>query len=199
VKFLHGLDLTPAFLVQARRAIEEEGLPNAAFVCGDATSLPYADAALDLAACGYSVHHMSDPTEGLDELGRVLRRGGRLALVDLVVPESANSAVANAIERARDRSHVRTLTAPELSALVAGAGFRLGKTEKTERLRDFSDWMRVASVAPADPAWAETRRLMEATITDDEAGFQPRLVPGESGAPGLEFTQTSFFLLAEKE
>jgi peptide/nickel transport system ATP-binding protein len=199
VKFLYALDLTPALLAKARHVLEEGGLSNVAFACGDAAALPYVDAAVDLAACGYSLHHMSDPGAALRELARVLRRGGRLALVDLVVPEAADPARANAIERARDRSHVHTLAARELSALVANAGFLLRKTELAERPRDFDDWMRVAAVAPADPAWAETRRLMEATAADDAAGFRPRLVPAESGRPGLEFIQTSLFLLAEKE
>jgi peptide/nickel transport system ATP-binding protein len=199
VKFLYGLDLTPALLAKARGALEEEGLSNLAFACGDAAALPFGEAVLDFAACGYSLHHMSDPAAALGELARVLKRGGRLALVDLVVPESADAARANAIERARDRSHVRTLLARELSALVAGAGFLLRKTELAERPRDFDDWMRVAAVAPADAAWAETRRRMEATVADDAAGFRPRLVTAAAGAPRLEFIQTSFFLLAEKE
>jgi peptide/nickel transport system ATP-binding protein len=198
VKFLYGLDLTPALLAKALGALKGEGLSNVAFACGDAAALPFGDAAIDLAVCGYGLHHMSDPAAALGELARIVKRGGRLALVDLVVPETADAGRANAIERARDRSHVRTLVAQELSALAVGAGFLLRKSEREERPRDFDDWMRVAAVAPADPAWAETRRLMEATVADDAAGFRPRPVPAASGAPGLEFVQTSFFLLAEK-
>jgi peptide/nickel transport system ATP-binding protein len=198
VKFLYGLDLTAALLAKARRAVADEGLANVAFACGDAAALPFRDEVLDLAACGYSFHHMADPAGVLRELARVVRRGGRLALVDLVVPEGADPARATSIERARDASHVRTLMAREFSALVAEAGFRLRASRHDERPRDFDDWMRVAAVAPSDAAWAETRRLMEATVADDAAGLHPRLLPRESGAARLEFIQTSFFVLAEK-
>jgi peptide/nickel transport system ATP-binding protein len=198
MKFLYGLDLTPALLGKARDAVEEAGLANVAFALGDAAAMPFGDAVLDLAVCGYSFHHMLDPARVLGELARVVRRGGRLAMVDMVVPDGADPARANAIERARDRSHVRTLTVREFSSLVAQAGFRLRTIRQDERPRDFDDWMIVAAVAPADPAWAETRRLMEAAISDDAAGFHPRLVAGESGATKLEFTQTSLFVLAEK-
>ena len=216
-RFLFGFDLTPAMLDRARSSAAAASLANVAFACADACRLPLPDASLDLAICGYSIHHMLDPACALSELARVLRPGGRLALVDLIVPAGVSSDAANLIERTRDASHATTLTVAEFSALIA-AGLRLFALEITERLRQFDDWMQIAGHAPGSPDYLATRRLMENSIPSDSAGFRPRLVPSPSGsassasrhvptpfdsapsssAPLLEFIQTSLFLLAEK-
>jgi len=198
-RFLFGFDLTPAMLDRARSSAAAASLANVAFACADACRLPLPDASLDLAICGYSIHHMLDPARGLSELARVLRPGGRLALVDLIVPAGASSDAHNRIERARDASHATTLTVPEFSALVEAAGLRLFALEITDRLRQFDDWMQIAGHASGSPDYLATRRLMEDSLPSDSAGFRPRLVPDPSGsAPLLEFTQTSLFLFAEK-
>ncbi len=203
VRHLCGLDLTPAMLEQARAATARAGLANVAFACGDANALPFADATLDLAVCTYSFHHFLDPARVARELRRVVRPGGRVGLVDMVVPEGADPEWNNRIERARDSSHARTLTASEFHALLEAAGLRVVGQEIGERLRRFDDWMQTVNGPPGTPLYAETRRLMEAAMRGDLAGFHARLVrasPGQAGAgqDEIEFVQTSLFVVAEK-
>src|SRR5712692_142809 len=203
VRHLCGLDLTPAMLEQARAATARAGLANVAFACGDANALPFADATLDLAVCTYSFHHFLDPARVARELRRVVRPGGRVGLVDMVVPEGADPEWNNRIERARDSSHARTLTASEFHALLEAAGLRVAGQEIGERLRRFVDWMHTVNGPPRTPLYAETRRLMEAAMRGDLAGFHARLErasPGQAGAgqDEIEFVQTSLFVVAEK-
>jgi len=194
VKFMVGLDLTPALLEQARDSATRAGLANLAFALGDAAAIPLSDSSLDLASCGYSLHHFSDPAGAVTELVRVVRAGGRVALADIIAPEDDARATANnAIERARDVSHVKTLQAAALRALVEGVGLRMCEWQVIERVRSFDDWMRVAGWERGDAAYTETRRLMEASMPRDTAGFRPRLV-----AADIEWIQTSAFLVAEK-
>ncbi len=195
VRFLHALDLTPAMLEQARQAGAQARLTNIAFACADANSLPFADSALGVAVCAYSFHHFLEPGRPVGELGRVLRRGGRVAIADMIVPDGADPEWTNRIERTRDSSHARTLTLAELHDLLEAAGLRVVVTEIGERLRQFDDWMETIGSPLGTSAYAETRRLMEASIPGDTAGFHPRLVPGSSR---LEFVQTSAFVVAEK-
>jgi ubiquinone/menaquinone biosynthesis C-methylase UbiE len=196
VQFIHGLDITPALLDQARAAAAKENLANCIFECGDAYSLPYAAAKFDLASCAYALHHLEHPAAAMKELARVVRPGGRLALADIIVPDGCDPAVANAIERARDASHCSTLLREELHALCAAAGFRVTSSEPSERLRSFNDWMHIAGWLPGDPAYSATRRLMEANISADRSGFHPR--PPAAPAADFEFIQPSLFVVAEK-
>jgi SAM-dependent methyltransferase len=87
-----GLDLDPEMIRRARANAEraadnDRGGP--AFLVGDVASLPFPDRSLDLVVSTLSSHHWSDPTAGLDEIGRVLRPDGRALIWDLrpgVVP-----------------------------------------------------------------------------------------------------------------
>lgn len=201
VKSILGLDLTPALLEQARAAGTAANLSNLLFLLGDATALPLADASLDLVICAYSLHHFAEPARAVAELARVTRPGGRAAIVDIVAPDDPAAAeLNNRIERARDASHERTLSAGELCALFESARFHVAAREIGERARSFDEWMRIAGWEPGDPAYTETRRLMETSIPGDAAGFHPRIADSGSAAalPDLTYVQTSLFLIADR-
>jgi ubiquinone/menaquinone biosynthesis C-methylase UbiE len=208
VKFIHGLDITPALLDQARLAAAKVHLANCVFECGDAYSLPYPNAKFDLAACAYALHHLESPAAAMQELARVVRPGGRLALVDIFVPDGCDPAAANAIERARDASHCSTLMREELHELCAVAGFRVSASEPAERPRSFNDWMHIAGWRPGDAAYTATRQLLLADVSANASGFHPRGVilseakdlssSSSSSSSDFDFTQPSLFLIAEK-
>ena len=200
VGFVIGLDLTPAMLGEAQQTAARDALANLAFACADANALPLPDAGLDLAVCAYSFHHFLDPARAIREMARVVRPGGRVAAVDLIVPDGADPESNNRIERARDNSHARTLSTAELHALLEAAGLHLLASEFGERLRQFNDWMQIVGCPPGSPSYSETRRLMEASIPGDTAGFHPRFaaVAVHGAPPELQFVQTSLFVVAEK-
>ena len=49
---------------------------------GDVAALTFPDRSFDLVVSTLSMHHWADPTAGLAEIGRVLRRGGRALVWD---------------------------------------------------------------------------------------------------------------------
>lgn len=204
VRWAIALDLTPPLMEQARTAAMRAGLRNIAFACANAMSLPLADASLDLAICGYSLHHFSDPGRAIHELARVVRPGGRVALMDLVAPKEPERAAANNhIERVRDASHCTTLRPGDFHQLMESAGLRVRESRITERWRSFDDWMRIAGWEPSDTAYIETRRLMEASLAGDTAGFRPRIVTAAEPSPvaaagDIEFLQVSLAVIAER-
>jgi ubiquinone/menaquinone biosynthesis C-methylase UbiE len=71
-------DLSHPMLCRARRRLNSD---RPAFVAADLATLPFADASFDGVTCGYVLEHLPDPTDGLAELARVLRRGGRMLLL----------------------------------------------------------------------------------------------------------------------
>jgi ubiquinone/menaquinone biosynthesis C-methylase UbiE len=193
---IFGVDYTSAMLIKARSAMAQAGLSNILFVRGDGNQLPLGDDSLDLAVCGYSLHHFADPAPPLREMVRVVRRGGRVAVADIFVPDHASSDANNRIERTRDASHVRTLTARELRGLFESAGLAIRATENDESARDFDDWMKNVSQPPGSPVHEAVRKLMEAEIGRDTTGFRPRWTT-EPGA-AIEIVQPSFFIVGEK-
>jgi demethylmenaquinone methyltransferase / 2-methoxy-6-polyprenyl-1,4-benzoquinol methylase len=76
-----GLDFSPRMLERAGRKAA-----SIAWVEGDLLSLPFADAAFDAATIGFGIRNVSDLELGLRELRRVLRPGGRLAVLEITRP-----------------------------------------------------------------------------------------------------------------
>lgn len=198
VRQMTGVDFTPALLAGAQRMAREASLANVAFVRGDVHALPFRDACFDLLACGFSLHHFTDAASAIREMARVLRTGGRLALVDIIVPAGASSEVNNRIERARDASHQTTFTLDELRGLLARAGLQVQRDEADVMERSYTNWMQIAGWRPGDDAFAATRALLEQNLARDESGFAPRRASTEWADDDLLWQQTSCFLLAAK-
>jgi len=62
---------------------DRSGAPRAQ---ADILLLPFPDAALDGATCGFALRNLVDLGAFFDELGRVVRPGGRIALLDVATP-----------------------------------------------------------------------------------------------------------------
>jgi len=189
-----GLDFTSAMLERAQAEAARAGRSNAHFLRGNVYALPFSSGALDAVLCGYCFHHFQEPDRALAEMARATRPGGRVGLVDLIVPRGANVDRHDAIERLRDPSHASTLSAIQLRTMFAAAGLRVVAEEDCERVRSFEEWMRVAGFAEGSETFRVVETEMEKTVADDAAGFHPRRV----ALGALEFTQTTIFLVAEK-
>jgi ubiquinone/menaquinone biosynthesis C-methylase UbiE len=199
VGWVCGVDVTPAMLELARKTARQEQLSNFFCCCGDAIALPFADGSLDIIAGSYCLHHLADPAAVIRELARVLRPGGRVGLLDNVVPDDPERAAAsNRIERGRDASHTRTLSATEIERMVEAAGFRVRAKEPAERPRRYDNWMRVAGWKRGDSAYEEGRRLLEESIPGDRAAFEPRVVATADGGTDIEIVQKSLFIVGER-
>jgi ubiquinone/menaquinone biosynthesis C-methylase UbiE len=201
VRWICGLDLTPAILERARRSAAAERLANLDFALGDAQSLPFADSSLDIAVTSYALHHFSDAARTIGEMARVVKRGGRVGILDIFLPDDPRiSDRNNRIERLRDASHTRTLARKEFELHFAAHGLRILESCVEENARSFDHWMLVAGSKPGDRPYTEARRLMEASIADDGAWFHPRFAPAEDGAGAREliFTNTTLFIAGEK-
>jgi demethylmenaquinone methyltransferase / 2-methoxy-6-polyprenyl-1,4-benzoquinol methylase len=74
-----GLDFSEPMLERARRKSAE-----VEWVQGDLLKLPFADGSFDAATVGFGVRHVEDLGAALRELRRVLRPGGRLAILEIV-------------------------------------------------------------------------------------------------------------------
>ena len=76
-----GLDFSEQMLERARRKA-----PEIDWVQGDALALPFEDASFDAATVGFGIRNVDDLEAGLRELRRVLRPGGRLAILEITTP-----------------------------------------------------------------------------------------------------------------
>jgi demethylmenaquinone methyltransferase/2-methoxy-6-polyprenyl-1,4-benzoquinol methylase len=77
-----GLDFSERMLERAQRKSDE-----IEWVQGDALALPFEDGVFDAATVGFGVRNLDDLERGLVELRRVLRAGGRVAVLEITRPQ----------------------------------------------------------------------------------------------------------------
>jgi ubiquinone/menaquinone biosynthesis C-methylase UbiE len=73
-----GLDVSPPMLA---RAVRDNSAPNVAYLRGDARNLPFADESFDAVSCFAALYLVPEPYQVIAELVRVVRPGGRLAVL----------------------------------------------------------------------------------------------------------------------
>lgn len=76
-----GVDFSEAMLARARRKA-----PAVEWIRGDVLELPFADGSFDAVTIGFGVRNLEQLERGLEELHRVLRPGGRLAILEITRP-----------------------------------------------------------------------------------------------------------------
>src|SRR5947207_5997641 len=77
-----GVDFAPQMLAEARRKAASEQSLTVRFEEGDAEALQFSDASFDLVITRHVLWTLPHPEAALDEWIRVLRPGGRLAVID---------------------------------------------------------------------------------------------------------------------
>jgi SAM-dependent methyltransferase len=88
-----GVDMTDEMIERARKSAETAGLRQVEVRKGDATSLPVADASIDVVSSNGVLNLVPEKERGFAEIVRVLKPGGRLHLADIALdvelPEDA--------------------------------------------------------------------------------------------------------------
>jgi ubiquinone/menaquinone biosynthesis C-methylase UbiE len=109
-----GVDPAPLMLRVARYLSRGQVGEKITFLEGTAEKLPAADQAVTVAWAISSAHHWADVPTGLRELGRVLRPGGRLLIVEQFSPTGTGH---------RGRHGFTRVQAAEVTAAAQSAGF----------------------------------------------------------------------------
>ena len=81
-----GASVVPADFSLGMLRVGKQRRPDLAFTAGDATRLPFADAAFDAATISFGLRNVVDTGAALRELLRVTRPGGRLVVCEFSTP-----------------------------------------------------------------------------------------------------------------
>lgn len=115
-----GLDGSRTMLERGADDVRRSGVENLALVRGDANALPFEDASFDGVCCFAAIHLFADPFSALDEMARVLRPGGRIALMASVRRQLTLPPLKPVIELT---SGMRIFESDELTGALGERGF----------------------------------------------------------------------------
>ena len=143
-----GIDMTPEMLAQARRHAERmRGEERLQFSLASAMSLPYPDGEFDVVLSSLALHHTA-VSQSLDEMVRVLRPGGHLAVADMGAPPAwrlapiswlmlfftwAYKLRGNPTAKAEAEAFRQTYTAEEWKNLLTAKGLKRTQVEAVLR------------------------------------------------------------------
>lgn len=159
VRSVVAVDITFDMLGEASDEAHRKGLNNIVHLAADAEQLPFASESFDLLTCRIAAHHYPQVSLFMAESARVLRAGGRLAIVDNIVPGSSFGdrkkrqdrdvgRYVNAFESLRDPSHVSCLTLEEWQEQFYQVGFQIIHHETDQKEMELSDWATRMKVSP---------------------------------------------------
>ena len=114
------------------------------YLSGNAECLPFEDETFDLVITRLSLHHFVEPEKPFREMQRVLKKGGKLVIWDMVATTEELRETNDAIETMRDNSHTRILSREEFEALFEDA-FELQLEETTLVPVNLQSWMDLTS------------------------------------------------------
>jgi demethylmenaquinone methyltransferase/2-methoxy-6-polyprenyl-1,4-benzoquinol methylase len=81
-----GIDFAGAMLGVGQEKLRAQSADAIALVRGDATRIPLASGSVDAVTIGFGIRNVEDTSAACDEMRRVLKPGGRLAILEFAIP-----------------------------------------------------------------------------------------------------------------
>ncbi|MBW7984422.1 class I SAM-dependent methyltransferase [Enterobacillus tribolii] len=178
-------DLSASMLAVVAQSAAERKLDNITTRQGQAERLPFGEATFDYVISRYSAHHWQDVGQGMREIGRVLKPGGRVVIIDVCSPgHPLLDTYLQTVEMLRDTSHVRDYSSAEWLQLASDAKLRITGLEHDRLHLEFSSW--VARMRTPEALATAIRQLQNAMPREVHHHFE--ILPDGS------FTTDTLFL-----
>lgn len=137
-----GVDITDAFLEQARDGAMERGLRNIEFVKRDVEGLGFEDDSFDVCISRAAFHHFLHPFEVLCEINRVTKPGGKIMVLGMVGSEDVKKAsLHNRMEILCDPAHVRALSVSEFERFLGRWALKSATMKKSLTKYSVAQWL----------------------------------------------------------
>lgn len=84
-----AVDISEEMMRYGAIKVKSNGYDTIQFMKGDSEQLAFTDNTFDAMTVGFGVRNYQDLPKGLKEMHRVLRKGGRLAILEVSIPQNA--------------------------------------------------------------------------------------------------------------
>ncbi len=122
----YGVDLSLKMIEKAKQ--NYRGKENFHFVQADAGSIPLDGNFFDVIICTHSFHHYPRPANVMSEINRMLKRGGKVYILDPAT-DTLFGKLINRIIGILEAEHVKMYSTEEFRSMFASAGMNYVCTE----------------------------------------------------------------------
>ena len=184
-----AVDISPNMLEEAKKLSIKRNVSNIKFVMSDAENLAFPNDAFDIITCRVAPHHFLNLNKFVKEMYRVLKKNGKVVMVDTWVPDDKIAdAFINKIQKLRDPTHIRSRCGSEWEKLFISADFNIkSKREKfLEGEKSFTEWVMISQTPKENMkilkkmlknANGNVKRYLNIKIKDNDIIFQiPRII-----------------------
>jgi SAM-dependent methyltransferase len=135
-------DLTIVDLTEGMLRVAHKHHPSMKLVVADAARLPLRSGSVDLATSAQAFHHIYEPVPVVMEMRRVVRKDGRVLIVDQVTTEKYEEIEAlMELESLRDPSHAASRPPSALRLIVRAGGLEIVDEKIHVDEQRLSSWM----------------------------------------------------------
>ncbi|PWQ95071.1 methyltransferase domain-containing protein [Leucothrix pacifica] len=194
---LAGVDFSQDMLdVAAQRC---DTLPQVTLRQGSAESLPFDDVSFDAASCTQVLLYVPEVESAIAELARVLKPGGRLALIETdwrgLVLNSAHSSLTDRIFNAFDEYVPNANLPARLIPMLKAAGFGAIKVDAIPIINTSNS---PANFSAGSLAWTADVAVKSNKVTQDEANQWLADIDSKAAAGEYFFCVNRFLFSAVK-
>ena len=143
-----GLDMTDEMLELARKNAADAGVANAEFLKGYIEDLPLEDDSVDVVISNCVINLSADKPRVLEEVGRVLKPGGRIAVSDVIADPDMDDATRADMQQWTG-CIAGALTRGQFEQALADAGLVDIEIDETHRVHEHASSAIIRAVKPA--------------------------------------------------
>lgn len=186
------LDATKSMLDIGKKEAQKNKLLNISFLEGIVEDIPFADEIFDVVMARLAFHHFVNIEKAFEEMQRVLKKSGKLVIIDMESASEEIREVQDNIEIMRDDSHVKNISRKEFMKLYEKNNFVIIKNQSTEISVSLDAWLDLTKTSSQNAE--KIRRKMENDINGKEkTGFNPYFVENK-----IYFLQRWLLIIGEK-
>lgn len=166
------LDATKAMLEIGMKEAGREKIPNQEFIEGLAENVPFDDETFDCVISRLAFHHFEAIQKPFEEMMRVVKTGGKIAIIDMEARPENLRKIADYYEKLRDPSHVKCISAREFKELAEKTNTKVQFCQTIAMPVSLDAWMDLTNVSDS------IREILREAMINDlnggrETGFNP--------------------------
>lgn len=118
-----GIDIAEVIVEKNNATVKEKDIHNLSFQVFDGLKYPFSDESVDLIVTRYAFHHFPDVVNAIQQMNRILVKGGKVLISDPMRNEKDDSGIIDKFMRIKKDGHIQFYSSNELDELFISNGF----------------------------------------------------------------------------